>query len=71
MCPEKYFTTAGLKRMFTGIFVGRFCGPRWEIVFAISGKTSENGLALAKSFSVHSGLSETASCLPSCRRVSS
>src|SRR6266478_1182405 len=52
--------TSGLRRSDTSFFVGDLFGPRpLRIDAARSGKTSENGLALAKSAFVSSGLSLT------------
>src|ERR1700722_13455128 len=56
----KYSITSGLRRNDTGFFVGDLFGPRpFRIEAARSGKTSANGLALAKSAFVSSGFSLT------------
>src|SRR5258708_31542916 len=52
--------TSGLRRSDTSLFVGALFGPRpFRIEAARSGKASANGLALAKSAFVSSGLSLT------------
>ena len=52
--------TSGLRRSDTSFFVGDLFGPRpFRIEAARSGKTSEKGLALAKSAFVSSELSLT------------